>query len=214
MQKAILGKKVGMTQVFDERGNAIPVTVLQAGPCNIIQIKNKEKDGYTAMQLGYGEQREKRANKPRKGHFKKANVSPKKFVKEVPLWEEGTLEAGQEIKADIFSEGEYVDVTGVSKGKGFAGSIKRHGFSRGPMSHGSHYHRGPGSLGSIDAARVFKGRPLPGRMGGERVTVQNLQVIKVYPEKDLILVKGAVPGPRGVFVMVRSAIKKAVEAKA
>ncbi|PKM83853.1 MAG: 50S ribosomal protein L3 [Firmicutes bacterium HGW-Firmicutes-13] len=208
MEKAILGKKIGMTQIFDEQGNVIPVTVIKAGPCTVIQKKTKETDGYQALQVGFEDQKERRVNKPRSGHFKKAKVSPKKFVKEVSLANIEDYEIGQEIKADIFAEGDFVDVSSVSKGKGFAGAIKRHGQSRGPMTHGSHYHRGPGSMGAIDPARVFKGQTLPGRMGADKVTVQKLTVAKVYPERDLILIKGSVPGPRGIFVVLKDSVKK------
>ncbi|MDO9574686.1 MAG: 50S ribosomal protein L3 [Candidatus Contubernalis sp.] len=208
MEKAILGTKVGMTQIFDEKGNVISVTVIKAGPCMVVQKKTEETDGYKALQVGFEEQKEKRLNKPKLGHFKKANVTPKKYLKELSVSSVDEYEVGQEIKADIFKAGDLVDVTGISKGKGFTGSIKRHGQSRGPMSHGSHYHRGPGSLGSVDAARVFKGRPLPGRKGGDRVTVQKLSIAKVYPEKDLILIRGSVPGPRGVLLVVKDTAKK------
>lgn len=210
MEKAILGKKIGMTQIFDDKGNVIPVTVIKAGPCTVVQKKDEQKDGYKALQVGFEEQKERRVNKPKMGHFKKAETSPKKYVKEVPLKNVEEFEVGQEIKADIFSEGDIVDIKGTSKGKGFAGSIKRHGQSRGPMTHGSHYHRGPGALGSVDASRVFKGRALPGRMGADKVTVQNLKVVKIYPDKDIILIKGAVPGPRGTTLLIQEAIKKKI----
>ncbi|UNC90937.1 50S ribosomal protein L3 [Candidatus Contubernalis alkaliaceticus] len=208
MEKAILGTKVGMTQIFDQKGNVIPVTVIKAGPCMVVQKKTEETDGYKALQVGFEDQKEKRLNKPKLGHFKKADVTPKKYLKELSLSSVDEYEVGQEIKADIFKAGDLVDVTGISKGKGFTGSIKRHGQRRGPMSHGSHYHRGPGSMGSVDAARVFKGRPLPGRKGGDRVTVQKLSVAKVYPEKDLILIRGSVPGPKGVLLVVKDTAKK------
>jgi large subunit ribosomal protein L3 len=207
VNKAIIGKKVGMTQIFDKDGRVIPVTVIEAGPCYVIQKKSKETDGYDAVQLGFGDLKEQRANKPLKGHFMKASVAPKKHLREFRLADAAAYEVGQEIRADIFAEGDLVDVTARSKGKGFAGSIKRHGQRRGPMSHGSHYHRGPGSLGSIDAARVFKGRPLPGRMGGDRVTVQRLQVVKVDADNNLLLVRGAVPGPRGGLVTIKDSVK-------
>lgn len=207
MKKAILARKVGMTQVFDEEGRSIPVTVLEAGPCTVIMKKTLEKDGYKAIQVGFQRVKEKHLTKPEKGHLSKAGVGALKYLREFRLEDTDSYEVGQEIKADIFSPGEYVDVTGISKGKGFAGAIKRHGQSRGPMSHGSRYHRGPGSLGSIDPARVFKGQTLPGRMGGERVTVQKLKVIKVDAEKNLLLVKGAVPGPRGSLLIVKDSVK-------
>ena len=178
MKKGILARKVGMTQVFDEAGRSIPVTVLEAGPCTVISKRDPEKDGYQALQIGFKPAKESRLNNPQKGHFKKAGVKPLKYIRELRLASTAEYEVGQEIKADIFAPGEFVDVTGVSRGKGFAGSIKRHGQSRSAMTHGSHYHRGPGSLGGVDAARVFKGQSLPGRMGGEKVTVQKLEVIK------------------------------------
>lgn len=207
MKKGILAKKIGMTQVFDEAGRAIPATILEAGPCTVISKRVPEKEGYLALQVGFKPAKESRLNNPQRGHFKRAGVKPLKYVKELRL--DGTVdyEVGQEIKADIFEPGEFVDITGVSKGKGFAGSIKRHGQARGAMTHGSHYHRGPGSLGGVDAARVFKGQTLPGRMGGDRVTVQKLQVIKADPDQNILLVKGAVPGPRGGLLMVKNSVK-------
>ena len=207
MEKAILAKKVGMTRIFDDGGRSIPVTVLEAGPCTVICKKTPEKDGYTAIQVGFQQVKEKRLNKPLKGHLNKAGAGPVKYIREFKLSDTGAYEVGQDIKADIFGSGEFVDVTGVSKGKGFAGSIKRHGQARGPMTHGSRYHRGPGTLGAIDPARVFKGQSLPGRMGGERVTVQKLEVVKVDPEKNMILVKGAVPGPRGSLLEIKNSVK-------
>ncbi len=207
MQKAIMAKKVGMTRIFDDNGRSIPVTVLEAGPCTVISKKTPETDGYTAIQVGFQRQKENRLNKPIKGHLNKAGVGPVKYIREFKLSDVGAYEIGQDIKADIFSSGDYVDVTGVSRGKGFAGSIKRHGHSRGPMSHGSRYHRGPGTLGSIDPARVFKGMKLPGRMGGEKVTVQKLEVVKVDPERNILLLKGAVPGPQGGLLMLKESVK-------
>jgi len=205
--KGILGKKIGMTQIFDDTGKVIPVTVIEAGPCVVVQKKTPENDGYAAIQLGFDEKREKLFNKPLKGHFAKAGIKPRKFVKEIRDVDVAAYEVGQEIKADIFSEGEFVDVVGISKGKGFAGGVKRHGFNRGPMGHGSMYHRRPGSLGATDAARVFPGRKLPGRMGGERVTVQKLAVVKVYPDRNLMLIKGAVPGAKGSYVIIADSKK-------
>jgi len=208
MEKGILAKKIGMTRVFDEDGRAIPVTVLEAGPCTVIAKKTPEKDGYRAIQVGFKPVLKKKGlNKPLAGHFAKAGVAPLKFVRELRISDPEEYRVGQEIKVDIFKAGEYVDVTGVSKGKGFAGSIKRHGQSRGPMSHGSRYHRGPGSLGSIDPAHVFKGQTLPGRMGGEMVTVQKLKVIKVDAGRNLLLVMGAVPGPRNGLLIVKNSVK-------
>src|SRR5690625_4698104 len=174
MTKGILGKKLGMTQVFAEDGNVVPVTVIEAGPCVVLQKKGSESDGYEAIQIAFGDKKEHRANKPELGHAKKANSTPKRYIKEIRGIDLDAYEVGQEIKADIFADGEFVDVTGTSKGKGFQGSIKRHGFSKGLMSHGSRYHRGSGSLGAVDAARVFKGKKLPGHMGSETVTLQNL----------------------------------------
>jgi len=207
MEKGILAKKVGMTRIFDEDGRAVPVTVLEAGPCYVVAKKTAEKDGYKAIQVGFKAARKNALNKPLSGHFARAGVAPLKHVRELKVVDADSYQVGQEIKADIFKAGEYVDVTGISKGKGFAGSIKRHGQSRGPMSHGSRYHRGPGSLGSIDPARVFKGQTLPGRMGGKRVTVQKLKVIKVDPEKNLLVVRGAVPGPRNGLLIVKNSVK-------
>ena len=208
MMKGILGKKLGMSQLFLEDGSAIPVTVIEAGPCVVLQKKTPETDGYTAIQLGFEDKKEHRANKPEKGHAAKAGTTPKRLIREIRNVDLDQYELGQEIKVDIFSEGELVDITGMSKGKGFAGAIKRHNQSRGPMAHGSKYHRGPGSLGSIAPNRVFKGQTLPGRMGGERVTVQNLEVVKVIPEKNLILVKGSGPGIRKSYLVIKSAIKQ------
>ena len=207
MKKGILARKVGMTQVYDEAGRSIPVTVLEAGPCIVISKRNMEKDGYEALQIGFKPTKESRLNKPQLGHFNKSGVKPQKVVKELRLTGIDEYEVGQEIKADIFAQGEYVDITGISKGKGFAGSIKKFGYGRGPVTHGSHYHRGPGSLGAVDAARVFKGTKLPGRMGGEKVTVQRLKVIKADPDQNVLLVQGAVPGPRGGLLMVKNSVK-------
>lgn len=208
MTKGILGKKLGMTQVFAENGVAVPVTVIQAGPCVVLQKKDEETDGYAAIQLGFADKKEHRANKPELGHAKKANTAPKRFIREVRGVGSDAVEVGQEVKVDIFEAGEFVDVSGVSKGKGFQGSIKRHGQARGPMTHGSRYHRGPGSLGPVDPARVFKGRPLPGRMGGEKVTIQHLEIVKVDAERNLLLVKGSIPGANNSFVTVETSIKK------
>lgn len=210
MPKAILGKKIGMTQIFDEAGHAVPVTVLEAGPCVVVQRRTVDKDGYDAVQLGYGETSEGRLNKPRLGHFAAAGVKPVRHLQEVRVREGddfAALEVGAEIKADIFSAGQYVDVTGVSKGKGFAGAIKRHNFSRGAMTRGSRYHRGVGSLGATGPARVFPGRKLPGRMGGKRRTIQGLQVVRVDAERNVILVRGSVPGPRGGLVLIKETVK-------
>ena len=207
MAKGILGRKLGMTQVFDERGHVVPVTVIEAGPCVVVQKKTLENDGYSAIQVGFGSMRESLANKPLRGHFQKAGIRPLRFLREFRVDNVESYEVGQQIKVDIFAPGEKVDVTGTSKGKGFAGGIKRHGFQRGPMKHGSKYHRRPGSLAAKGPARVFKGRRLPGHMGVERVTVQNLEVVRVDPERNLLVLRGAVPGPRRSLVMIRSAVK-------
>lgn len=209
MAKGILGRKIGMTQVFKEDGTVVPVTVIEAGPCVVLQKKDEDNDGYVAVQLGFADQKEHRANKPQLGHVKKAGTTPKRYIKEIRGVNLDEYEVGQEVKVDIFEEGEFVDVTGTSKGKGFQGAIKRHGQSRGPMSHGSRYHRGPGTMGPVDPARVRKGKKLPGHMGSETVTLQNLEVIKVDTERNCLLVKGSIPGPRNSFVKIRSAVKKA-----
>lgn len=191
--KAVLGRKLGMTQVFAEDGRLVPVTVIEAGPMVVTQIKNKETDGYEAVQVAFGEVKEKRVNKPLRGHFAKAGVGFKKFVREFKVEDLSAYSLAQEIKVDVFEAGEKVDAIGTSKGKGFQGPIKRHNQSRGPMTHGSRYHRGPGSMGAAsDPSRVFKGKKLAGHMGAERVTIQNLEVVKVDVEKNLILIKGAV----------------------
>ena len=208
MKKAILATKVGMTQIFNEDGMLIPVTVLQAGPCVVTQVKTDENDGYTAVQVGFGDIREKLVNKPETGHFAKAGVAVKRFVKEFRFENAAEYEVGQEIKADIFTAGDHIDATATSKGKGFQGAIKRHGQSRGPMAHGSKYHRHAGSNGSATTpGRVFKGKHMPGHMGAVRVTVQNLEVVSVDAEKNLILVKGAVPGPKKSLVMLKESVK-------
>ena len=210
MPKGILGKKIGMTQIFDESGHAVPVTVIEAGPCVVVQKRTVERDGYTALQLGFGEVPEKRVNKPMRGHFKAAGVKPVRYLREVRVREGeefANLEVGSEIKADVFSAGEYVDVIGVTKGKGFAGTIKRHNFNRGPMSHGSMYHRRVGSLGPQGPQRVIPGRRMPGRMGAERRTIQGLKVVRVDADRNLILVRGSVPGPRGSLVLIRETVK-------
>ncbi|PDO11309.1 MAG: 50S ribosomal protein L3 [Candidatus Reconcilbacillus cellulovorans] len=207
--KGILGKKIGMTQIFAEDGTVVPVTVIQAGPCVVLQKKSMENDGYEAIQLGFEDKKEKNATKPEIGHAKKAGTTPKRFIREIRGVNLADYEVGQEIRADIFKEGELVDVTGTSKGKGFAGAIKRHGQSRGPMAHGSKYHRGPGTLAIIrDANRVPKGKKLPGHMGHERVTIQKLPIVKVDAERNLILVKGSVPGPRNGYLSIRSTVKQ------
>ena len=207
MKKAILGKKIGMTQIFDEKGKVIPVTAIEVGPCTVVQIKTVDNDGYQAVKLGFGEVKESKLTKPKKGEFKKASLTPKKHLREFRL-EEISYNVGDEIKADIFTAGENVDITGTSKGKGFQGVIKRHGQSRGPMGHGSMYHRRPGSMGSTSTpGRVFKGKKLPGHMGHVTVTIQNLDVVKVDMDKNVILVKGSVPGAKGAILKIKSAIK-------
>ena len=207
MKKAILGTKLGMLQIFDDSGRVVPVTVVQAGPCVVTQIKTDENDGYEAIQIGYSPAKEKHLNKPLKGHFSKQGVSPMRRLREFRLEDISPYALGNEIKADIFAAGDLVDVTGVSKGKGFQGAIKRHGFHRGPMEHGSKYHRRPGSLGAKGPARVFPGRPGPGRMGGEVVTVQGLHIVRVDADKDLILIKGAIPGAKKGIVEIKNSIK-------
>ena len=205
MAKGILGKKVGMTQIFSADGVLVPVTVIDVTPNVVLQKKTAETDGYQAVQVGYLDK--KNVNKPEEGHAKKANTNPKRFVKEIAGEEMMAFEVGQEVKANIFVEGEIVDVTGTSKGKGFTGAIKRHNFSRGPMAHGSGYHRGIGSMGSIDAARVKKGKKMAGRLGGETVTVQNLEVVKIDLEKNVLLIKGSVPGANKSFVVISNGVK-------
>ena len=207
MKKAIIAKKVGMTQVFSPEGVIIPVTVLQAGPCKVTQVKTVETDGYNAVQLAFGEVKEKNVTKPLKGHFEKANVAPLRRLKEFKL-EDSALALGDEVKADVFEEGEKVDIHGVSKGKGFQGVIKRYGQHRGPMAHGSKYHRAVGSLGaSSTPSRVFKGKKLPGHMGNVNCTIQNIKIVKVDVENNMILIKGAVPGSNGSIVYLTDAVK-------
>lgn len=211
MKKAILATKVGMTQVFNSEGVLVPVTVLQAGPCVVTQVKTVENDGYKAVQVGFVDKREKLVNKPLKGHFDKAGVSYKRFVREFRFDNAEDYSVKDEIKVDVFAEGDKIDATAVSKGKGFQGAIKRHGQHRGPMAHGSKYHRHAGSNGACsDPSRVFKGKKMAGHMGHRQVTVQNLEVVRVDAENNLLLVKGAVPGPRKSLVTVKEAVKAAV----
>ncbi len=208
MKKAILTTKVGMTQVFGENGVLIPVTVLQAGPIYVTQVKTVANDGYAAVQVGFGDIRETLVNKPRKGHFAKAGVANKRYLKEFKFDNAADYKVGQEIKADIFAAGDRIDATAKSKGKGFQGAIKRHNLSRGPMKHGSKFHRHAGSNGAATSpGRVFKGKHMPGQMGNVKVTVQNLEVVRVDAEKNLILVKGAVPGPKKSLVMLKETVK-------
>ncbi|HET7522231.1 MAG TPA: 50S ribosomal protein L3 [Bacillales bacterium] len=212
MTKGILGKKIGMTQIFTDNGEVVPVTVVEAEPNIVLQKKTLENDGYEALQLGLKDKKESRTNKPQKGHADKAGTKAKHFVKEIRGANLDDYEVGQEVKVDTFAEGDVIDVTGTSKGKGFQGAIKRHNQQRGPMTHGSRYHRRPGTMGAIDPMRVFKGKKLPGRMGGDRVTVQNLSIVKVDTERNLLLIKGNIPGAKKSYVVVKSAVKSA-EAK-
>ncbi len=207
MAKGILGTKEGMTQIFDEQGHLVPVTVVSCEPNVVLQKKTVENDGYQALQLGFKDKREKSTNKPEQGHAAKSNSNPKRYLKEIVGEEMANFEVGQEIGVNIFEAGEIIDVTGTSKGKGFQGAIKRHNQGRGPMTHGSHYHRGPGAMGTIAPNHVLKGKKLPGHMGHETVTIQNLKIVKVDPERNLLLVKGNVPGPKKGMVVVRNGVK-------
>jgi large subunit ribosomal protein L3 len=215
MKKAIIGKKVGMTQIFDDNGKVIPVTVIEAGPCVVVAKKTEEKDGYEAVQLGYADVKEKKLTKPELGHLKKAGVAPKKYLKEFRL-EESELNVGDEVKADVFAAGDKIDVTGISKGKGYAGVIKRHNAGRTPTTHGGGpVHRHAGSMGSgTDPSRIFKGKIGAGHMGSEQITVQNLDVVKVDPELNMIAVRGAVPGPKGGIVYIKNTVKNNAVKKA
>ena len=208
MKKGIIGKKLGMTQIFDEKGNVVPVTVIEAWPCVVAQVKTVETDGYNAIQLGYGEVKAKHINKPEAGHFAKSKLENKKHLREFRLEDISNFKVGDEVKADVFAVGEKVDIQGTSKGKGFQGVIKRHGQHRGPMGHGSMYHRRPGSMGATSTpGRVFKGKKLPGHMGSVTVTIQNLDVVAVDMDKNVILVKGSVPGAKGAILKIKSAVK-------
>ena len=210
MKKGIIGRKVGMTQIFDEKGNVIPVTVIEAGPCTVAQVKTVETDGYDAVQLGFGEVKDKHINKPEKGHFAKAKLALKKHLREFRIDSIDGVNVGDEIKVDTFQVGDKIDVQGTSKGKGFQGVIKRHGQSRGPMGHGSMYHRRPGSMGATSTpGRVFKGKKLPGHIGRVTVTIQNLDVVKIDMDKNVILVKGSVPGCKGAILKIKSTVKAA-----
>ena len=215
MQKAIIGKKVGMTQIFDESGKVIPVTVVEAGPCVVTQKKTVETDGYTAVQLGFGDVAEKKLSKPEAGHLKKAGVAPKKYLKEFKLDGAADMNVGDEVKADTFAAGDKIDVTGISKGHGYQGVVKRHGAGRTPMTHGGGpVHRHAGSMGSsTDPSRIFPGKKQAGHMGVDQVTVQNLDVVKVDPELNMIVVRGAIPGPKGGIVYIKSTVKKTVVKK-
>lgn len=208
MKKAIMAKKIGMTQVFTEDGRLIPVTVLEAGPCSVVQKKTMENDGYEAIQVGFVDQKEKLANKPKKGHFEKAGVSLKKYLKEFRFEDAANYEIGAEIKADIFAAGDKVDVSGVSKGKGYASTIKRYNAQRGPMGHGSKSHRVVGSMGSsATPSSVKRGKRMPGHMGAVNVTVQNVEIVRADAEKNLLLIKGAVPGPKGAILVIKESVK-------
>jgi len=206
--KGLIGKKIGMTQIFDETGKSIPVTVIEAGPCTITQIKTMEKDGYKALQLGFGDIKEKKVNKPLRGHFLKKKLSPLRFLKEFNVEDIEPYKIGQIIKVDTFEVGEKVDIIGTSKGKGFAGAMKRWNFAGGPNTHGSMFKRKPASGGSTDAARTFRGKRGPGRMGGDRISAQGLNVIKVYTDRNLILVKGSVPGAKNGLLLIKKSVKK------
>ncbi|HNZ77430.1 MAG TPA: 50S ribosomal protein L3 [Bacilli bacterium] len=208
MAKGILGKKIGMTQVFSAQGELVPVTVIEVAGNIVLQKKTADTDGYQAVQLGFADKKKNRVNNPEKGHAAKAQTNPKRFIKEIAGEEMAVFEVGQEVKANIFAEGDIVDVTGTSKGKGYQGVIKRWNFHRGPAAHGSGYHRGTGSMGAIGISIIRKGRKLAGRMGGEQVTVQNLEVIKIDLEKNVMLIKGNVPGAKNSFVIVTNAVKK------
>jgi large subunit ribosomal protein L3 len=206
--KGILGKKIGMTQIFDENGNVIPVTAIQAGPCSVVQKKTIENDGYESVQMGFGNLKEKSTTKPIKGHFSKANTAPKYYLREFEVENLEEYTVGSEIKADLFKVGDRIDVQGVSKGKGFQGVIKRHNQHRGPMGHGSMYHRRPGSQGAgTNPGRVFKGKKLPGHMGNVNITIQNLDVVAVDVEKNLLLIKGSVPGQKGGLLYITQSVK-------
>lgn len=206
----LIGKKLGMTTIFGEDGTAIPVTVIEAGPCTVTQIKDESKDGYRALQLGYGEVKEKHLNKPQIGHYKKNNVAPKRYVKEFRIDDVSSYEIGQELKVSIFQAGDYVDVTCLSKGKGFQGVIKRHNFSGGPKTHGSHFKRKPGSIGQCAwPAKVWKGIKLPGQMGNKKVTTQNLCIVDIREDDNLLIIKGNIPGARNGIVKLTASVKKA-----
>ncbi len=208
MKKGILATKVGMTQIWNDKGEIIPVTVLNAGPCTVLQIKTKDTDGYDAIQVGFGDIREKLLNKPQLGHLKKSNASPKRYIREFRFEDVSSYSLGQEIKADIFQDGDIVDASGISKGKGFQGAIKRLGQHRGPMKHGSKFHRHQGSNNSATTpGRVYKGKGMPGHMGVQKITTQNLEIVKVDLEKNLILVKGSVPGPNKSLVTLTESVK-------
>ncbi len=206
--KTLIGRKVGMTQIFDDQGKVIPVTAIEAGPCTVVQVKTVETDGYNAVQLGFGEVKEHKVIKPVKGHYTKVNLTPKKHLREFRVDSLENVKVGDELKADTFVAGDKLDIQGTSKGKGFQGVIKRHGQSRGPMGHGSMYHRRPGSMGPTSTpGRVFKGKRLPGHMGSETITIQNLEVVRVDLDKNVVLVKGSVPGATGSILKLKTSVK-------
>ena len=208
MNKAIIGKKLGMSQIFAQDGTMIPVTVVEAGPCPVVQKKTVERDGYSAVQVAFGDTKESRLTKPELGHLKKAGVAPKRYLREFKLDNADSLEIGQEIKCDVFAEGDAVDVVGTTKGRGFTGTIQRWNYACGPMAHGSGYHRGVGSMSSnSDPSRVFKNKRMPGHYGTERVTIQNLRIVKVDVERNLLLIKGGIPGANGGIVVIKQSIK-------
>lgn len=207
MAKGILGRKVGMTQIFLENGELVPVTVVQAEPNIVLQKRTMETDGYEAIQVGFYDKKDSRTNKAEKGHAEKAGTNPKRYVREFRNAKIDEYEVGQEISVDVFQSGDKIDVTGTSKGKGFQGSIKRHNYARGPMGHGSRFHRTGGSMGSVDGSRVFKGKALPGQMGAEQVTIQNLEVVKVDTERNVLLIKGNIPGAKKSLVKITTAVK-------
>ena len=206
--KGIIGKKIAMTQIFTEEGKVIPVTMVEAGPCTVTQIKTVEKEGYGALQLGFGAVKEKKVSKPQKGHFESKNLEPRRHLAELRVEDPAGYQLGQEITVDIFAKGDHVDITGRSRGKGFAGVIKRHNFRGGPGSHGSHFHRAPGAIGACATpSRVFKGTRMPGRMGAERVTALNLEIVDVKTERNILLLRGSVPGPDGGLLLIRESVK-------
>ena len=206
--KGIIGKKIAMTQIFTEEGKVIPVTMVEAGPCTVTQIKTVEKEGYGALQLGFGAVKEKKVSKPQKGHFESKNLEPRRHLAELRVEDPAGYQLGQEITVDIFAKGDHVDITGRSRGKGFAGVIKRYNFRGGPASHGAHFHRAPGAIGACATpSRVFKGTRMPGRMGAERVTALNLEIVDVKTERNLLLLRGSVPGPDGGLLLIRESVK-------
>lgn len=214
MVSGLLGKKLGMTRVFTEDGRWVEVTLVEVGPCSVVQRKTQAKDGYDAVQMGFGELKESRCKKPQRGHFAKSGVAPRRFLREFRVEADDELKPGDEVRADIFRVGDRVDVSGTSKGKGFAGVIKRYGFKGGPGGHGSHFHRAPGSIGqSADPSKVYKGKRLPGRMGNTRVTTQNVEIVSVDPAKNLLVVRGCIPGANGMVVVVKQSVKRLRGAK-